>query len=100
LLFSRFIIEFNVVVLLVVDDVRQQQDTCGDSSISKYVKSETPVIQDENGTEISHTGPSFSTFNPIEFGFSDKFQFGSKYETLTLKSKQKQFRHFPTVFYF
>ena len=50
---------------------------------------------------LRHLGTaSFSIFDPIEFVFSDKFEFGSKFRTSSSKSEQKRFSRFPTVFYF
>ena len=53
----------------------------------------THCDQDENGTEISRTA-SFSIFNPIEYVFSDKFEFGSKFGIPNSKSERKRFRYF------
>jgi hypothetical protein len=41
---------------------------------------------------------SFSTFNPIEFVFSYKFEFSSKFGTPNSKSERKRFKHFSDRF--
>ena len=43
---------------------------------------------------------SFSTIDPLEFAFSDEFEFDTKYGIPNSKNERKWFRCFPTVFYF
>ena len=56
------------------------------------------IPRDENGTEIFRT--ERHRFEPIDFVFSDKFEFGSKFGLSNSKTERKRFNFFPTVFYF
>jgi hypothetical protein len=65
----------------------------------KCVRSPSSEGRKRYGNIIYQT-TSFSKFDPIEFVFSDKFKFGSKYETRNSNSERKRLKHFSTVFYF